>query len=107
MFRNGVLSNGPAFFITGEGNATAFSDMKDGRPANGCQCREYWGEGEKMKYIAKDALTDVSGCITQVGSVNSDNLKQGFGKAIGDGVIQEGIYKNDLFVEGKQWVIND
>jgi hypothetical protein len=36
MFFEGVLTEGPALFINGNGCALSFSWMNDGRPSDGC-----------------------------------------------------------------------
>jgi len=45
VFVEGLLSEGPAFFIAGTGFAYSLSEMKGGRPKYGTQCRGYHEEG--------------------------------------------------------------
>jgi hypothetical protein len=63
VFVEGVLSGGPAFFISGTGWGYSFSWIKDGRPANGCLERVYFPEGEQIAVTSANTKSDVSGCI--------------------------------------------
>ena len=75
MMKEGVLSDGSAFFITGNGSALSLSWMKDGRPCNLSQERAYYPEGWKIPVTSKNIQSDVSGCIFRVATVDSNRDK--------------------------------
>ena len=102
----GVLSDGPAFFIDGDGWAFSCSWMKDGRPLS--QERMYYGEGQKIPVTSNKDQTLVEGCIYQVANVDSNRHRQGYAKTFYEsGNIEQGIFKDDKFIEGKRWEIDD
>ena len=74
----GVLSDGPAFLISGDGWALSCSWMKDGRPLS--QERWYYGEGDKMPVRSNKDQTLVEGCIARVANVDSNRDSQGYTK---------------------------
>ena len=84
MFVEGVLSQAPAFFVDGEGYSLSFSWMKDGRPSNNSQYREYYPEGKKIPVYNSKTSTDVSNCLYSIGTVDSNRDKQGYAKAFYD-----------------------
>ena len=102
----GVLSDGPAFFIVGDGYAISCSWMKDGRPLS--QERYYYGEGYKIPVRSNKDQTLVEGCIGRVANVDSNRDRQGYGKTFyTDGDIDYGIFKDDKFIDGKRCKIDD
>ena len=52
-------------------------------------------------------LTDVSGCICFAGQIDSNGDWQGQGKGFGDGVVQEGMFKDNDLIDGRRWELND
>ena len=80
MFSEGVLSNGPAFFIDGYGYSLSFSEMKNGRPANASLYKCYYTEGESIPVNSKTKRTDVSGSLNCISQIDPDLLWQGYGR---------------------------
>ena len=98
VFVEGVLSGGPAFFISGDGYSISFSWMKNGRPANGCLERVYYPVGQQIPVTSANTKSDVSGCIYSAAHVNSNRDRQGLGKTFYDsGNVCQGIFKDDRF----------
>jgi hypothetical protein len=67
----------------------------------------YYGEGEKIAVTSKSTLTDVSGCIRYAGNIDSDRDFKGQGKWFRYGAVDEGIFKGNSLIDGREWVLND
>lgn len=104
-FDSGVLSEGPALFLCGNGYSCSFSCMRGGRPAEGCLNRVYHPEGTVA--TVQGVPTQVDNCLNFIGHVDQNNRGQGRVMDFKDhGEVLDGICKDNNFVSCQRWVPN-
>jgi hypothetical protein len=107
-FVHGKLHNAPFTCVRGDGERYSYSNMQNGRPADGSMYTYFYPNETTQFLDSLKAKTDVSGWQKHSLQVDKESRNNGKGKIWNnDGSIYIGIWKDNERTEGKKYELQE